>query len=155
MGKLINKSELKALLENIKKEGKTLAVTNGCFDILHVGHVRYLNMSSKQADYLMVLLNSDKSVRAIKGETRPINKQEDRAEVLSALNCVDFVMFFDENSPAKLLEEIKPDVYTKGADYNLENLPEAKSIQSYGGKIAFIDLVEGVSTTKILEKLNS
>ena len=112
-------------------------------------------MSSQCADYLMVLLNSDKSVRAIKGETRPINKQEDRAEVLSALNCIDFVMFFDENSPAKLLEEIKPDVYTKGADYNLENLPEVKSIQSYGGKIAFIDLVEGVSTTKILEKLNS
>ncbi len=155
MGKLVNKSELEPLLDKIKKEGKTLAVTNGCFDILHVGHVRYLNMSSKEADYLMVLLNSDKSVRAIKGETRPINKQEDRAEVLSALNCVDFVMFFDENSPAKLLEEIKPDVYTKGADYNLDNLPEAKSIQSYGGKIAFIDLVEGVSTTKILEKLNS
>ena len=155
MGKLIDKNELQAVLENIKKEGKTLAVTNGCFDILHVGHVRYLNMSSKEADYLMVLLNSDKSVRAIKGESRPINKQEDRAEVLSALECVNFVMFFDENSPAKLLEKIKPDVYTKGADYNLENLPEAKSIQSYGGKIAFIDLVEGVSTTKILAKLNS
>lgn len=155
MGKLINKCELGEVLNQIKKENKTLAVTNGCFDILHVGHVRYLNMSSKQADCLMVLLNSDKSVKAIKGESRPINKQEDRAEVLSALNCVDFVMFFDENSPAKLLEEIKPDVYTKGADYNLENLPEAKSIQSYGGKIAFIDLVEGVSTTKILEKLNS
>ena len=155
MGRLINKGELQEVLDKIKKEGKTLAVTNGCFDILHVGHVRYLNMSSKEADYLMVLLNSDKSVRAIKGESRPINKEIDRAEVLSALNCVDFVMFFDENSPAKLLEEIKPDVYTKGADYNLENLPEAKSIQSYGGKIAFIDLVEGVSTTKILEKLNS
>ena len=155
MGRLINKEELQVVLDKIKEEGKTLAVTNGCFDILHVGHVRYLNMSSQCADYLMVLLNSDKSVRAIKGETRPINKQEDRAEVLSALNCIDFVMFFDENSPAKLLEEIKPDVYTKGADYNLENLPEAKSIQSYGGKIAFIDLVEGVSTTKILEKLNS
>lgn len=155
MGRLINKGELQAVLDKIKKEGKTLAVTNGCFDILHVGHVRYLNMSSKEADYLMVLLNSDKSVRAIKGESRPINKENDRAEVLSALNCVDFVMFFDENSPAKLLEEIKPDVYTKGADYNLDNLPEAKSIQSYGGKIAFIDLVEGVSTTKILEKLNS
>ncbi len=155
MGRLINKDELQGVLNKIKKEGKTLAVTNGCFDILHVGHVRYLNMSSKEADYLMVLLNSDKSVRAIKGESRPINKEQDRAEVLSALNCVDFVMFFDENSPAKLLEEIKPDVYTKGADYNLDNLPEAKSIQSYGGKIAFIDLVEGVSTTKILEKLNS
>jgi rfaE bifunctional protein nucleotidyltransferase chain/domain len=155
MGRLINKEELQAVLDKIKKEGKTLAVTNGCLDILHVGHVRYLNMSSTCADYLMVLLNSDKSVRAIKGESRPINKEEDRAEVLSALNCVDYVMFFDENSPAKLLEEIKPDVYTKGADYNLETLPEAKSIQSYGGKIAFIDLVEGVSTTKILEKLNS
>ncbi|MBR1977140.1 D-glycero-beta-D-manno-heptose 1-phosphate adenylyltransferase [bacterium] len=155
MGRLINKEDLQEVLAEIKKEGKTLAVTNGCFDILHVGHVRYLNMSAKQADYLMVLLNSDKSVRAIKGESRPINKEEDRAEVLSALNCVDYVMFFDENSPSKLLEEIKPDVYTKGADYNLENLPEAKSIQSYGGKIAFIDLVEGVSTTKILEKLNS
>ncbi len=155
MGRLINKEELQGVLDEIKKEGKTLAVTNGCFDILHVGHVRYLNMSSKCADYLMILLNSDKSVRAIKGDSRPINKEEDRAEVLSALSFVDFVMFFDENSPAKLLEEIKPDVYTKGADYNLNNLPEAKSIQSYGGKIAFIDLVEGVSTTKILEKLNS
>ena len=102
---------------------------------------------------MIVLLNSDKSVRAIKGEGRPINNQDDRAEVLCALSCVDFVVFFDEESPRNLLEEIKPDVHTKGADYNEKTLPEADVILDNGGRLEFIEFVKGKSTTNTLKAL--
>ena len=122
---LIKREEIKNLVDQIHSEGKTIVCTNGCFDILHVGHVRYLEKTKTFADYCIVLLNSDKSVRSIKGPARPINSEADRAEILSALRCVDYVVLFDEDSPRNLLDEIKPDVYTKGADYNMETLPEA------------------------------
>lgn len=128
-------------------------MTNGCFDILHVGHVRYLQKTKTFADVLILALNSDKSVRAIKGEGRPINNENDRAEVLSALECVDYVVLFDENSPAELLKFVKPDVYTKGADYTLETLPETKVVQGFGGRIEFIDFVEGKSTTNVIAQI--
>lgn len=128
-------------------------MTNGCFDILHVGHVRYLQKTKTFADVLILALNSDKSVRAIKGEGRPINNENDRAEVLSALECVDYVVLFDENSPAELLKFVKPDIYTKGADYTLETLPETKVVQGFGGRIEFIDFVEGKSTTNVIAQI--
>lgn len=128
-------------------------MTNGCFDILHVGHVRYLQKTKTFADVLILALNSDKSVRAIKGEGRPINNENDRAEVLSALECVDYIVLFDENSPAELLKFVKPDVYTKGADYTLETLPETKVVQGFGGRIEFIDFVEGKSTTNVIAQI--
>ena len=150
---LVQRTELDDLLKKLRKEGKTIVTTNGCFDILHVGHVRYLEKTKSFADVLIVALNSDKSVKSIKGDNRPINNENDRAEVLSGLKSVDYVVLFDENSPIDLLLQIKPDVYTKGADYTVETLPEAKPIMESGGRIEFISFVEGKSTTSIIEKM--
>ena len=150
---LVNRCDLDNLISKLRAEGKTIVTTNGCFDILHVGHVRYLEKTKSFADVLIVALNSDKSVRSIKGEGRPINNENDRAEVLSALKSVDYVVLFDEDSPLDLLLQIKPDVHTKGADYTIETLPEAKGIMENGGRIEFISFVEGKSTTSIIEKM--
>ena len=140
-------------MQKLKEQGKTIVTTNGCFDILHVGHVRYLEKAKSFGDILIVALNSDKSVKSIKGESRPINNENDRAEVLSGLKSVDYVVLFDEDSPIDLLLQIKPDVHTKGADYTIESLPEAKGIMDAGGRIEFISFVEGKSTTSIIEKM--
>lgn len=155
MGKVVSRSEIPCIVEVLRKEGKTVVTTNGCFDILHVGHVRYLQKTKTFADYSIVMLNSDKSVRSIKGPTRPINNEADRAEILCALSCVDFVVLFDEDSPANLISEIKPDVHTKGADYTIETLPEAKVIMENGGRVEFISFVAGKSTTSIIEKVKN
>lgn len=151
---LINRENLRALTDKIHSEGKTVVTTNGCFDILHVGHVKYLEKTKTFGDYLIVLLNSDKSVKSIKGPTRPINNELDRAEVLSALRCVDYVVLFDEDSPRNLLDEMKPDVYTKGADYTMDTLPEADIMKKNGTRVEFIDFVEGKSTTNIINRVS-
>ena len=153
MGQLIKRENLQTLLNRLRSEGKTIVTTNGCFDILHVGHVRYLQKTKTFADIMIVCLNSDVSVKKIKGPTRPINNENDRAEILCALECVDYVVMFDESSPENLLCEIKPDVHTKGADYTLETLPEAKSIIANGGRVEFISFVEGKSTTNVIKKI--
>ncbi len=150
----VKREELQGLIAEIREAGKKIVTTNGCFDILHAGHVRYLEETKKYGDILIVALNSDKSVRSIKGEGRPVNNEIDRAEVLSALRSVDYVVLFDEDSPSKLLEEIKPDVHTKGADYNIETLPEAEVIKKNGGRVEFIEFVPGKSTTSIIRKLS-
>ena len=155
MGQVINRKNISDFIEKLHKAGKTVVATNGCFDILHAGHVKYLQITKSFADYSIVLLNSDKSVRNIKGDSRPINNEKDRAYILSALSCVDFVVLFDEDSPAELLDEIKPDVYTKGADYNMDTLPERDIMLKNGIRVEFIDLVQGKSTTGIIEKINS
>ena len=155
MGQILNRKNISEFVDKLHKAGKTVVTTNGCFDILHVGHVRYLQKSKSFADYLIVLLNSDKSVKSIKGDDRPINNEMDRAEILVALNCVDFVVLFDEDSPAKLLDEIKPDVYTKGADYTMETLPERDIMIKNGTKVEFIDFVQGKSTTNTINKINN
>jgi len=155
MGKLVNRDDIRQIVEDIQTSGKTVVTTNGCFDILHVGHVRYLAKTKTFADFSIVLLNSDKSVKLIKGEGRPINNELDRAEILCALSCVDYVVFFDESSPRDLLDEIKPDVYTKGADYNLETLPETDVILKNGGRIEFITFVEGKSTSNTIEAMKN
>ena len=153
MGEVVSRKDITKLVTELRRNGKTVVTTNGCFDILHVGHVRYLQKTKTFADYLIVMLNSDKSVRSIKGPGRPINNENDRAEILCALECVDYVVLFDEDSPEKLIAEIKPDVHTKGADYTVETLPEAKTIIENGGRIEFISFVEGKSTTSIIEKM--
>ena len=153
MGQVINRSDLPKLLATLKSENKTIVTTNGCFDILHVGHVRYLQKTKTFADKMLVCLNSDSSVKQIKGPDRPINNENDRAEILCALECVDYVVLFDETTPQNLLCEIKPDVHTKGADYTIETLPEAKSIMENGGIIEFISFVEGKSTTNVIKKI--
>ena len=152
MGKLVSQEEIIDIVRNAQAEGKTFAATNGCFDILHVGHVRYLQKTKSLADYSIVMLNSDKSVKMIKGENRPINCEQDRAEILNALICVDYVVLFEERSPAKLLEAIKPDIYTKGADYSLETLPERDIVIKNNIKVVFIDFVQGKSTTNVINK---
>lgn len=154
MGQVLRREKVAEFVANLHKSGKTVVVTNGCFDILHVGHVRYLEKTKSFADYMIVLLNSDKSVRSIKGEGRPINNENDRAEILCALRCVDYIVMFDEDSPRNLLDEIKPDVYTKGADYTLETLPEADIIKKNGTRVEFIDFVQGKSTTNTIEKIS-
>lgn len=153
MGKLIKRDEISQVLGKERAQGKTIVTTNGCFDILHVGHVRYLQKTKTYADLCVVCLNSDISVKKIKGPDRPVNNENDRAEILCALSCVDYVILFDEPSPEKLLCELKPDVHTKGADYTIETLPEAKAIMANGGRIEFISFVEGKSTTSIIEKM--
>ncbi len=155
MGQIIKRENIRSFVEKLQAGGKTVVVTNGCFDILHVGHVRYLQKTKSFADYSIVLLNSDKSVKAIKGESRPINPELNRAEILCALSCVDFVVLFDENSPAELIDEIKPDVYTKGADYTMETLPEAEIMRKNNIRVEFITFVEGQSTTNLINKINN
>lgn len=154
MGELVSKNEIINIVKTGQESGKTFVVTNGCFDILHVGHVRYLKKTKEFADNLIVMLNSDVSVKSIKGPDRPINGEEDRAEILSSLSCVDYVVLFDESSPAKLLEDIKPDVYTKGADYTLETLPERDVIVRNNIKVEFIEFVQGKSTTNVINKIS-
>ena len=151
MGKIITQKQA----ENLKNElkGKILVSTNGCFDILHVGHARYLQKARSLGDKLIVCLNSDKSVKKIKGETRPVNCEADRAELLCALKCVDYVVLFEEESPRNLLEKIKPDIHAKGGDWTLETLPEADVILNGGGRVEFIDFVPNHSTTGIIEKI--
>lgn len=151
----VKREDLQPLLAKLRKEGKTIVTTNGCFDILHVGHVRYLEETKKYGDVLIVALNSDASVKRLKGEGRPINNEMDRAEVLNALKSVDYVVLFDEDSPMNLLGEIKPDVHTKGADYTVETLPEVKVILENGGRLEFIKFVEGKSTTSTIAKINA
>ena len=155
MGQILSRENVASFVDKLRKSGKTVVATNGCFDILHVGHVRYLQKTKSFADYSIILLNSDRSVRSIKGEGRPINNENDRAEVLCALSCVDYVVMFDEDSPANLLDEIKPDVYTKGADYTMETLPEADIMKKNNTRVEFITFVEGKSTTNVINKIKS
>ena len=155
MGQVIQKQDLVELIKQYKQKNKKTVFTNGCFDILHIGHVRYLKESSKCGDILIIGLNSDASVKRLKGPTRPINNESDRAELLSELGFVDYVVIFDEDTPEKLLDDLKPDIYTKGADYTLETLPEAKTVLKNGGKVEFIKLVEGKSTTNVIKKIEN
>ncbi len=154
MGQIVTQEEIINIVRDGQKNGKTYAATNGCFDILHVGHVRYLQKTKSLADYSIVMLNSDKSVKLNKGDSRPINNESDRAEILTSLSCVDYVVLFEEKSPAELLEKIKPDIYTKGADYTLETLPEREIVKRNNIRVEFIDFVEGKSTTGIINKIN-
>ena len=154
MGQVVTQEEIISIVRAGQREGKTFAATNGCFDILHVGHVRYLEKTKSLADFSIVMLNSDKSVKLIKGDSRPINNESDRAEILTALKCVDYVVLFEEKSPASLLEIIKPDIYTKGADYTIETLPEREIVERNGIKVEFIEFVQGKSTTNIINKIN-
>ncbi len=152
---LIDRKKISAHCEQLRQQGKKIVFTNGCFDILHAGHVRYLTTAKNFGDILIVGLNSDESVRRLKGKTRPVNNQNDRAEVLLGLKAVDDVVFFGEQTAENLIAEIKPAIYVKGGDYNLDNLPEAKIVQGYGGEIKFVQLVEGKSTTNIIKKISA
>ena len=139
----------------LREAGRKIVFTNGCFDILHAGHVRYLEKARSFGDVLVLGLNTDASVRENKGPTRPINHELDRAEVVGALASVDYVVLFGEKTAETIIAQVKPDVYVKGGDYTLDTLPEAKIVQSYGGRVEFVNMVEGRSTTNIIKKIQA
>jgi D-beta-D-heptose 7-phosphate kinase/D-beta-D-heptose 1-phosphate adenosyltransferase len=138
-------------LEIIRKN-KKIVFTNGCFDLLHIGHVRYLKEARKLGDFLVVGINSDSSVKELKGPTRPIQNQDDRAEILSSLEAVDATVIFTESTPERLVKNVKPDILVKGGDWTVDQIVGGHFVQSYGGKVMSLQFVEGKSTTKIIEK---
>lgn len=145
--------ELLSILQEERKKGKKIVFTNGCFDIIHAGHVDYLERAKKLGDILVVGLNSDNSVKRIKGKKRPINPQEQRAKVLSSLKPVDYVVIFEEDTPEKLIKAIKPDVLVKGGDWPIEKIVGKEFVESYGGKVLTIPFTYNVSTTEIIKKI--
>jgi D-beta-D-heptose 7-phosphate kinase/D-beta-D-heptose 1-phosphate adenosyltransferase len=152
MKRILTAGEMRAERDRLHVEGKTLVFTNGCFDILHRGHVTYLQFAREQGDALCVGLNSDASVRRAKGPTRPVVNQEDRAIVLSALRCVDYVVVFDEDEPRDLIAAILPDVLVKGRDW-AHYVSGRDVVEANGGRVVLADMVEGLSTTNIIGKV--
>lgn len=136
-----------------KEKKQTVVFTNGCFDILHAGHVHYLNQAKALGDILIVGLNSDASVKSYKGDKRPINNEKDRAYVLASLKAVDFVVIFNESTPETLISKLQPTIHVKGGDYTIDQLPEAKTVHAYGGKIELLSFIPGKSTTSVIERI--
>jgi len=150
---IINRKDVISFCDKLREQNLKIVFTNGCFDIIHVGHVRYLTAAKKFGDILIVGLNTDESVRKLKGSSRPINNENDRAEVLLGLKAVDHVILFGEQTAENLIGEVKPNIYVKGGDYTINTLPEAKIVQSYGGSVELIKFVDGHSTSNIIEKI--
>jgi len=153
MGEVVSRSGLLARVADARRSGQTIAFANGCFDLLHVGHVRYLAAAAQEADLLIVAINDDQSVRALKGEGRPILPAADRAELVAALRCVDLVVVFPEPTVGPLLEAIRPDVHCKGTDYTLDSVPERDVVRSYGGRIAIVGDPKDHSTRDLLARI--
>jgi D-beta-D-heptose 7-phosphate kinase/D-beta-D-heptose 1-phosphate adenosyltransferase len=153
MIKTLSRESLRLKLDEHKREGKKIVFTNGCFDILHVGHVRYLQEAKKLGDVLVLGLNSDSSVRTLKGEKRPLVPQEERAEILAALESVDYVTIFDEATPLELIGYLKPDLLVKGGDWSEDAIVGADIIKQWGGRVVVAPLIEGRSTTNVVEKI--
>lgn len=157
MGQVVTLTEAMALREQLQHNGRTLVFTNGVFDLLHVGHVRYLRSAGELGDALLVGLNSDASARRLKGEGRPIVPQEERAEVLAALECVDWVLVFEQPTAVDLVLCLRPDIYVKGGDYsparNAAPLPEAPAVQSYGGRVVLLPYTPDRSTSVLVRRI--
>ena len=150
---ILDREELRRVREDLRARGRRLVFTNGCFDILHVGHVRYLRQARELGDALLVAVNSDRSVRALKGAGRPLMSEGERAELLAALASVDFVTVFDDESPRALIADLLPDVLVKGGDYALEEIHGREEVEAAGGRVVSLPFVEGASTTSIIERL--
>jgi len=150
--KILSRQHMLAARESIRKEGKKLVFTNGAFDILHAGHVTYLNFARNQGDALIVGLNSDSSVKRYKGDKRPVNSEQDRALVLASLECVDYVVIFPEDEPKELIGEIIPDVLVKGADW-AHYVSGREVVEANGGKVVLADMVQGRSTTNTIKRI--
>jgi rfaE bifunctional protein nucleotidyltransferase chain/domain len=150
---ILSEAELRDRLAREREAGKSIAFANGCFDVLHVGHIRYLQGAKAAADVLVVGVNGDGSVRELKGEGRPLMPARERAEIIASIRGVDYVTIFDERSPARLLGELKPDFQAKGTDYTPDSVPEAEVVKSYGGRVIIVGDPKDHSTTAILEKL--
>lgn len=148
--KLIPRTRIAALCDRLRRRRKKIVFTNGVFDIIHMGHVSYLTKAKSFGDFLIIGLNTDASVRKIKGPDRPINRQADRAGVLAALACVDYVVYFSEETPERLIRQVRPDVLVKGADYKLSEIVGAEFVRSFGGKVRRVGLLKGRSTSHII-----
>ncbi len=155
MKNILSRENLKERLDSLKNEGKTIVFTNGCFDIIHAGHVRYLGEAKKLGDILVLALNSDSSVKAIKGERRPIVPQDERAVVVGSLESVDYVTLFDEETPLRLIEYLRPHILVKGGDWDEENVVGRDAVREWGGTVVIIPEVKGASTTNIIEKIRN
>ena len=151
--KIKTRRELGGIIEKEKASGKTIGFTNGCFDIIHAGHVRYLGEARSECDLLIVGVNSDSSVKSIKGEDRPLNKEEARMEVLAALESVDYLTLFEEDTPLDLIKEITPDILFKGGDWNESEIAGGDHVKACGGKVRLIQYIEGHSTTGLIDKI--
>lgn len=151
--KILALSTLKKNIASLRRQGKSIAFTNGCFDILHYGHVSYLQSVKKNNRILIIGLNSDSSIRKIKGPQRPIIAEKQRAYVLAALECIDFVSIFKEETPLKLIQAIRPDVLIKGADWKGKGVVGGDFVKSYGGKVEYVEYISQFSTTKIIESI--
>lgn len=154
-GQILSPGELLRTRERLRAEGKRLVFTNGCFDILHVGHVRYLQAARALGDALLVAINSDRAVRELKGMGRPIMNEMERAEMLAALGAVDYVTIFDDRSPRQLIKTLLPDVLVKGGDYALDEIHGREEVEAAGGRVLSLPFVEGTSTSSIIEKIRS
>lgn len=152
-GKVISMEELCAERERLRAEGRRLVFTNGCFDVLHVGHVRYLAQARALGDALVVAINSDRTVRELKGASRPVMNEGERAEMLAALRAVDYVTVFDDVSPRSLIAALLPDVLAKGGDYALEEIHGREEVEGAGGRVVALPFIEGASTTGIIERI--
>lgn len=151
--KILSISDALEKIPQLKSQGKNIVFSNGCFDILHAGHVDYLEKAREKGDFLVVGLNTDASVRRIKGEDRPINPENSRARVLAGLGFTDMVILFDEDTPIELIKAIRPDILVKGKDYDISNIVGADIVLGYGGKVETIELTKGLSTSNVIDKI--
>ncbi len=151
--KIKTQDELIPILKDLKKNSRRIVFTNGCFDILHVGHIRYLKEAKGYGDMLIVAVNSDSSVKSIKGDKRPIVSQSERAEVVAALEMVDYVTMFDEDTPYNIIKKLQPDVLIKGGDWAIDKIVGRDIVEARGGKVIAIPFIEGASTTGIVERI--
>ena len=153
MGKIVSRDELARRAEAERAAGRTIAFANGCFDLLHVGHIRYLESAAREADVLVVAVNDDASVRTLKGEGRPILAAADRAELVAALRSVDYVVIFAEPTVGPLLDALRPHVHCKGTDYTVESVPEREIVKAYGGRTAIVGDPKDHSTRDLLSRI--
>ncbi len=152
-GKIVSGEDLRVVRAHLRASGQTLVFTNGCFDILHVGHVRYLAAARALGNALLVAINSDRSVRELKGAGRPVMCEKERAEMLAALSAVTFVTVFDETSPRRLIAEVLPDILVKGGDYAINEIHGRAEVEAAGGRVLTLPFVEGASTSSIIERI--
>ena len=155
MGEVVTREELLARVTDARSRGQTVAFANGCFDLLHVGHTRYLEAAAQEADLLVVAINDDESVRALKGEGRPLVAAGHRAELIAALRCVDLVTVFAETTVGPLLEALRPDVHCKGTDYTVETVPERAIVEAHGGRTAIVGDRKEHSTKGLVDSVNA
>ena len=151
--KIVPQEALQAILETYKNQNKKIVSTSGCFDLIHMGHILYLQEAAAYGDCLVVLLNTDESVKKIKGDQRPIVPQEERAYLLSSLEMIDFICLFEEETPCSIIQKIQPDFFIKGGDYRGIHIPEMDAVCSYGGRVEYVHLAEGYSTTDLIHKI--